>query len=307
MRSRVKWMALLNVVLLSATLLAVWAVRGRHAKQQPATAAAVVAAPVAPVSPSTAPIAATAPASRPAGGYAITEETTFGRTDDGPVKYGVIAAGTGVTLLRAGREWSLVRTDAGQVGLVPTARLTPKIVFGDSSIVAMEGRPEPAPNPDTKYQVMAAMLIKFAQHVTWPAAAFDAPDSPICIGVFGKDPFGAALEHLSAGTEIGGRKIALRRSAKLDDLKPCHIVFISKSEAVQINRVLEALNHTSAVTVSEIPVFTRRGGIIGFYLANDKVRFEINNRAAIDRSINISSALLRVARDQGPGADDGKS
>ena len=88
------------------------------------------APPLATPAPTTAPAVATAlPTTLPAGSYRVASETTFGRSDNGRLVYDSIEAGTLVVLLRAGPEWSRVRRPDGQSGLVPTARLEPKISF----------------------------------------------------------------------------------------------------------------------------------------------------------------------------------
>jgi len=90
---------------------------------------APLATPAPPVSTTAPAVAATLPATLPAGSYRVTAETTFGRSDNGRLVYESIEAGTLVVLLRADPEWSRVRRPDGQEGLVPTARLEPKISF----------------------------------------------------------------------------------------------------------------------------------------------------------------------------------
>jgi hypothetical protein len=48
--------------------------------------------------------------------------------------------------------------------------------------------------------------------------------------------------------------------------------------------------------VSDAARFTTRGGMIGFVLDDDRVRFDINLAAARRSGLQISSRLLRVAR-----------
>jgi hypothetical protein len=50
------------------------------------------------------------------------------------------------------------------------------------------------------------------------------------------------------------------------------------------------------LTVGESPDFLRQGGIINFVLEDGKVRFEINQDAATQADLRISSRLLRLAR-----------
>jgi hypothetical protein len=56
-----------------------------------------------------------------------------------------------------------------------------------------------------------------------------------------------------------------------------------------------ALDENGVLTVSDMPGFTRRGGMIQFVLDGDKVRFEINLASAENAKLVFSSELLKVA------------
>jgi hypothetical protein len=151
-----------------------------------------------------------------------------------------------------------------------------------------------------EYAVKAALMVKFAQnYLKWPSSAFPAANSPLSIGVLGDDPFGGTLDQLAQGVEIGSekRRIVIKRSQKVDDLKTCQMVFVCKSENDHVPQILDALEG-SALTVGETDGFTAHGGIINFYIANEKVRFEINNDAAVHRGITISPDLIAISKPQ---------
>ena len=147
-----------------------------------------------------------------------------------------------------------------------------------------------------EYQIKAAFLFNFAQFVEWPPASFADANAPICIGVLGDDPFGPVLEQTVQGETINHRKLIIQRSQRVEDLKGCHLVFISKSEKSRLTDIFDGLGSASILTVSETENFARRGGIINFYLEGNKVRFEINSDAAQRKGIKISSQLLKLGK-----------
>jgi hypothetical protein len=150
--------------------------------------------------------------------------------------------------------------------------------------------------PPSEYQVKAAFLLNFAQFIEWPAGAFSDGSAPIAIGVLGDDPFGDILESTLAGESAQGRPLVVKRSKQVEDLKDCHLLFISSSEKDHVTEILQSVKDSSAVTVSEFEGFGRRGGIINFVLDNKKVRFEINSTAARNKKLKISSQLLKRAK-----------
>lgn len=147
-----------------------------------------------------------------------------------------------------------------------------------------------------EYQVKAAYLLNFARFVEWPADVLP-PSSPIVIGVIGDNPFGRGLEEGLRGKLANGHPIQIRH-LRWDDmgLSSCQIVFISSSDESHLPQIFTFLAGASVLTVSDIDRFSLRGGIIEFRMVGNRVRFDINRRAAIAARISISSKLLSVAR-----------
>jgi hypothetical protein len=126
-----------------------------------------------------------------------------------------------------------------------------------------------------EYQLKAVFLFNFAQFVEWPARAFPEAKAPLVIGVLGEDPFGAYLDDLVSGERIGDRPLVVRRSKRVEDLAECHIVFISRSEARNLETIVARLRDRSLLTVSDVDAFTRRGGMVRFVMEDGKIRLGI--------------------------------
>ncbi len=150
--------------------------------------------------------------------------------------------------------------------------------------------------PAREYQVKAVFLFNFLQFVEWPATVFPDQNSPIRIGVLGDDPFGSALEEAVRDEAINHRRLIVNRSHRVEDLRDCQLVFISKSENRRIDAILPLLNSHPVLTVSEVEGFARHGGVIAFYQDGKKVRFEINIGTAQRLGLKMSSELLRLGK-----------
>ena len=135
--------------------------------------------------------------------------------------------------------------------------------------------------PSAEYQVKAALLLNFAQFIKWPAAAFPTPDAPITVGILGDDPFGDVLDQTFQDETVQGRKLVIKRSRQVEDLKSCHLLFISKSEKDRLAEILASLNDTSIVTVGETDQFTRAAASSVLYVENeDPLRDRRRRRSA---------------------------
>jgi uncharacterized protein DUF4154 len=161
------------------------------------------------------------------------------------------------------------------------------ILFVASCLHAQQSNP-------TEYEVKAAYLYNFGRFVEWPAKTTSAADL-FSICVLGDDPFGVTLDKTIAGENINGKKAVAKRVARPQDAVHCHILFISSTEESRLKEILAALDGTSVLTVSDIPQFTRRGGMIQFVTEANRVRFEVNLTNAEHAALTLSSQLLKVA------------
>ncbi len=140
-----------------------------------------------------------------------------------------------------------------------------------------------------EYQVKAAFLLNFLKFVEWPASPHD---SPWVIGVLGRDPFGDLLDNTVRGKVVNGRPVEVRRYAKASDVKDCNILFLGRAEFERMGTPVQA----GLLTVGEAPGFLKSGGIINFYLEENRVHFEIRASAVHSMGLQVSSQLLKLGR-----------
>lgn len=142
----------------------------------------------------------------------------------------------------------------------------------------------------TEYRIKTAFLYNFARFVTWPAM----PDSEFTLCVLGGEALGEHTHSLLDKTvhERRLRILHLDGTAMVDQ---CQLVFIGSTYAGRLHEVLPALGNRPVLTVSDIDDFIAQGGMIGFRLVNNKVRFEINTGAAGSAGLAISSKLQALA------------
>jgi hypothetical protein len=147
-----------------------------------------------------------------------------------------------------------------------------------------------------EYQVKAAFLYNFTKFTDWPPRAFPSANAPMVIGIVGEDPFGQTLDEVVRGEMVGGRPLVVKRLRADDDLRTCHILFISRSEKERLPALLSQLKGSPVLSVSEIKGFAEQGGMVNLLLANKTVKMEINQSAAEQAGLQISAKLLKLAR-----------
>jgi hypothetical protein len=144
------------------------------------------------------------------------------------------------------------------------------------------------------YQVQAAYLYNFGKFVKWPDGSPASQSGTFTICVLDGDPFGDTLQSTLAGESIGGKPVAVKRLPKAEDAAACHILFISSAQGRGLGKILTAVDQISVLTVSDMPDFSRRGGMIQFLLEGNRIRFEINLESAQKSHLVLASELLKV-------------
>jgi len=154
----------------------------------------------------------------------------------------------------------------------------------------------------SEYQVKAVFLFNFAQFVDWPPEAVVDSQAPLVIGVLGENPFGDLLDATVRGEHVGARSFVVRRYQRVEDIKTCDILFISRPAGDRPEGVLADLKHRPILTVSDAEGFAEHGGMIGFVSDRNRIRLQINLDVAQAAHLTISSKLLRVAEIIHPAA-----
>jgi hypothetical protein len=147
----------------------------------------------------------------------------------------------------------------------------------------------------TEYEVKATYLYNFSRFVEWPHKVTQTQSDSFSICVLGQDPFGTALNAILADETIAGKSVQAKRIPTPQDAVNCRVLFISSSENTRLKQIFATLGDASVLTVSDLPEFTQRGGMVQFILEGSRVRFEVNLATAEHAGLTLSSELLKVA------------
>ena len=142
-------------------------------------------------------------------------------------------------------------------------------------------------------QVKAAFHYNFAKYIQWPT--LDGRSNALSIGIVGADRFRDVLGSIVSGKTVNGRDIDVRQVLDEEDVRAYHIIFIA-AESRRTADVIERVARAGVLTVGETPQFLQEGGVIQFYLRDNRVRFQINAAAANNAGLRISSQLLSLSK-----------
>ena len=146
-------------------------------------------------------------------------------------------------------------------------------------------------------KVKAAYLYNFLRFVQWPENV--KLESNIC--VFGvKESYRSAFSSMVAISKKT-KKIKIdffKSDEEVNKLSTCQILFITEKASNKSIALIEYLKSNEGhhiLTVGESEEFINNGGMINFIRIKDKIRFEINQDAANNAGLKISSQVLRIA------------
>ncbi len=148
----------------------------------------------------------------------------------------------------------------------------------------------------SEYQVKAAFLFHFAQFVEWPEETFKDANGPLTYCTIGNDPFHGSLDAALNGKTIGARSFRVLHFKQPQDIQGCQVLFIGAEEKKFLPSILAGVKGKTVLTVGESEHFVQEGGMIGFLLEENKIRFEVNLEAAQKAKLRISSRLLALAK-----------
>lgn len=168
-------------------------------------------------------------------------------------------------------------------------------------VVALFCQP-PASGAETgrEYQVKAAFFYHFANFVDWPASTFKNTKGKLRICVIGKDPFGKSLETTLANKSVRSHSFEIRRNPPTQQLSDCHLLYLPASASSKLLALGHQMAKKDVLTVGETHKFMQQGGMVQFFVDDQKIRFAINTHVINQTNLQVSSKLLRLAKIYSP-------
>jgi hypothetical protein len=149
----------------------------------------------------------------------------------------------------------------------------------------------------------AAFLYNFGRFTEWPADELEpAASLDICVV---DTPIADALEAMVTGKSVGSHAVMVKRvvldravpdTGRHGGLRACEMLYLGRLDLKAAQAVLVRLTEDAVLTVSDLPGFTKMGGVARFYVEGANVKFEINVASARRARLDMSAKLLQLAK-----------
>jgi len=154
----------------------------------------------------------------------------------------------------------------------------------------------PQASTSSEYAVKSAFLLHFAQFAEWPASAFKDANAPLTFCVLGEHEFLGTLDESISGKTIGNRTLRVQHLKELQEATACQVIFVGSDDKKRIPALFASLKDAPVLTVGDTENFAQNGGMIGLFLEDSKIRFEINLGSVEHAKLRINAKLLALAK-----------
>jgi hypothetical protein len=141
----------------------------------------------------------------------------------------------------------------------------------------------------------AAFVFNFAKFVTWPADVLAArQDMTVCVA--GDVAVAEALEQVINHQLVGGHELKVVSIKPDGPLSGCHLLFAGGLDSRRARSLIDALQGTAIMSISDCERFADTGGVVQLVLERDRMRFVVNLASARRARLTVSSKLLQLAK-----------
>jgi hypothetical protein len=172
-------------------------------------------------------------------------------------------------------------------GLLACSMMVVGLTLGASSV---RGQPQVInQEPEIKAKIVS-LLRKLWE---WPPDAAPAQGAPFKIGIVGNDPFQQGnINHLDRILS-GERNVSVQRFENVDAYQPCHMLVVS--QAADLAPALQKTRGQSVLVIAQAPGLAQQGAVMNLPIVQNRVRMEINLKAAKAADLTPNPGLLRSA------------
>ncbi len=146
--------------------------------------------------------------------------------------------------------------------------------------------------PVPEKSMKAAYLYNFLLFTAWPTSTI----RKLNLCVYETNTIGQPLIDIQNRT-IKETTIVIKLISDINSLAECQVVFLPDILTSQtILEITKSLEKHSVLTISDHPNATQSGVMISLFLDNNKLAFDIDYDAIKNEGIELSSKLLRLAK-----------
>jgi hypothetical protein len=142
------------------------------------------------------------------------------------------------------------------------------------------------------HEVYSMMVFNFVRYVQWPD---HTTSGEFVIGVVGNGDVYNTLNTWYGGKPRGTKTYVIKKFASANDVTDCHVVFIDKSKSGEFEGINNKVKGKGTLVITDKNGLGEKGSAINFKTVDNKLKFELNQKALDASNLKVSGALSSMA------------
>jgi hypothetical protein len=142
------------------------------------------------------------------------------------------------------------------------------------------------------HEVYSMMVFNFTKYVQWPD---HATNGEFVIGVVGNSDIYNTLNGWYGGKPRGSKTYIVKRFNSAAEVTDCHVIYIDKSKSSEFDNVNMKLKGKGTLVITDKTGLGEKGSGINFKTVDNKLKFELNQKAIEASNLKVSGALSSMA------------
>lgn len=140
------------------------------------------------------------------------------------------------------------------------------------------------------HEVYSMMVYNFVKYIQWPNQ-----EAEFVIGIVGNDAMFETMNKVYTGSKLGGATVQVKKFKSAAEVNNCQVVFIDKSKSSEFDAIKNKVNGQHTLLITDKNGLAERGSGINFKVVDNKLRFELNQKAMADANLKAAGALTSMA------------
>lgn len=141
------------------------------------------------------------------------------------------------------------------------------------------------------HEVYSMMLFNFTRYVQWPTN--DSPE--FVIGVIGNSDVYNTLNTWYGGKARGSQTYVIKKFNSAADVTDCSVLFIDKTKSAEFEGAKAKVAGKGTLVITDKNGLGEKGSSINFKTVDNKLKFELNQKAIEASNLKVSGTLSSMA------------
>lgn len=142
------------------------------------------------------------------------------------------------------------------------------------------------------HEVYSMMVFNFTKYVQWPD---HSGSGDFVIGVMGNNDVYKTLNEWYGGKPRGSKTYVVKKFNNASEVTDCSVLFIDNSKSGEFENARNATHGKGTLIITDKNGLGNRGSAINFKTVDNKLKFELNQKAVESANLKVSSSLTAMA------------